>query len=118
MENPMENRFVNTHSTPELRRKARRALVACGLWLRIGFVGASAVAVGLLLLFDGEVAPLLALALAVGGGVLAAASWWRAATVLDVADGAAAVTDGASLPASARAAAGIAPSAARLRGTA
>jgi len=71
-----------------LRRKAGRALVESGLWLRIGFIGASGVAAGLIQLFDGEVKPLSALALAVGGGVLAAVSWWRARTVLENADGA------------------------------
>ena len=102
----MGNRFVNTHPTLELPKTAGRALVVCGLWLRIGFIGASAMAAGLIQLFNGEVTPLSALALAVGGGVLVVASWWRAATVLDVADGTAAVTDDASSPARAGAAAG------------
>ena len=84
----MEDGIVNAYPTPELRKKAGAALVACGLWLRIGFVGASAVAAGLIQLFDGKVKPFSALALAVGGGVLAAVSWWRARTVLEIADGA------------------------------
>jgi len=102
----MENRIVNTHSTPELRKKAGPAFLECGLWLRIGFIGASGLAAGLLQLFEGEVRPLSALALAVGGGVLAAASWWRARRVLDTADGAAAVTAGVPSPDSFGAAAG------------
>ena len=88
----MEDRIVNTHTTPELRKKAGRALVECGLWLCIGFIGASGLAAGLLQLFDGEVKPLSALALAGGGSVLAAVSWWRGRTVLDIVGGAAAMT--------------------------
>ena len=102
----MENQFVNTHSAHEMRNKGGRALVWCGLWLRVGFIGASALAAGLLQLFDGDVKPHLALALAVGGGVLAAVSWRRATAVLDVADSAAAGSDGASLPVSVHTAAG------------
>jgi len=63
----------------------RRALVACSLWLHIGLVGASAMAIGVLHLFDGDGSPLSALALAVSGGILAAASWRRSRTVLDAA---------------------------------
>lgn len=100
----MENRILNAHSMSELRQKAGRALGECGLWLRIGFIGASGLAAGLLQLFDGEVKPLSALALAVGGGVLAAGSWWRGRTVLDIVDGAAAVTAQISRKTSTRAA--------------
>jgi uncharacterized membrane protein len=63
----------------------KRALVACSLWLHIGFIGASAVAIGVLHLVDGD-APLSALALAVSGGILAAAGWRRSRTVLDAAE--------------------------------
>ena len=38
----------------KLQKNIERVLVACSLWLHIGFIGASAVAVGLLQLFDGE----------------------------------------------------------------
>jgi hypothetical protein len=92
----MEDRIVNTHPTPQLRKKAGRALIECVLWLRIGFIGACGLAAGLLQLFDGEVKPLSALALALSGGALAAISWWRGRTVLDIVDGAAAVTAGVS----------------------
>ena len=63
-----------------------RALVACSLWLRIGFIGASAFAAGLLQLFDGEARWPFALAVAFSGGVLAAASWRRGLAVLERAD--------------------------------
>ena len=102
----MGDQIINTQSIPELSKRARRALIECGLWLRIGFIGASTLAAGLLQLFSGEVKALSALALAVGGGVLAAGSWWRGRTVLDLADRASAVIAGAPSPASARAAAG------------
>ncbi len=103
----MENRNVNMNSsTPALRPKASRALIECGLWLRVTFIGASGVAAGLAQLLDGEGKLLPALALVVGGGAVAAASWWRGWTVLDTADQAAAVTAGGSSPASARAIAG------------
>lgn len=97
----MEDRIANMHCTPGLRKKSRRALVECGLWLRIGFIGACGLAAGLLQLFNGETKPLSALVLAVSGGVLAAISWRRGRTVLDIVDGTAAVTAGVSAPGSA-----------------
>ena len=60
-----------------------RALLACSLWLHAGFIGAVAVAAGVILLFGSEASPLSALALVLSGGVLAAASWRRARTVLE-----------------------------------
>jgi hypothetical protein len=71
---------------PKFQNNVDRALFACRLWLHIGFIGAAAMAAGLLLLFDGEGKWLSALALALLGGVLAAASWRRALTVLDHAE--------------------------------
>jgi hypothetical protein len=81
---------------PKLQTKTERALVACSLWLHIGFIGAAAMAVGLLQLFDGEATRLSALALAFSGGVLAAASWSRGRTVLEHAERASAVAINAS----------------------
>ena len=83
------HRYHNTGdkiSPAELQRDADRPLVACSLWLHVGFVGAAALAVGLLQLFDGETAWLSALALAFSGAVLAAASWLRARSVLEDAE--------------------------------
>ena len=82
----MEARIVNTQPIRELSRRARRALIESGLWLRIGFIGASGVAAGIIQLFGGEVKPISALALAVGGGVLATLSWRRAGAILESAD--------------------------------
>ena len=103
----MENRNVNMNSSkPALRPKVTRALIECGLWVRVMFIGASGVAAGLAQLLDGEGRPLSALALILGGGAVTAASWWRGRTVLDTADQAAAVTAGGSSPAGAGAIAG------------
>lgn len=71
---------------PESQNNTDRALLQCRLWLHIGFIGATAVAAGLLQLFDGEDKWLPALLLALFGGVLAAASWRRAVTVLEDAE--------------------------------
>jgi len=60
-----------------------RALVASSAWLRVGFIGATAAAAGLLQLLEGDFAWLSPLALAFCGGVLAAVSWSRARAVLD-----------------------------------
>jgi hypothetical protein len=46
--------------------------VASGLWLRAGFVGASALASGFVALFNGGATPAFVLATIVGGGALAA----------------------------------------------
>ena len=70
---------------PRRQNNTERALIACSLWLHIGFIGAAALAVGLLQLFDGE-AKWSSLALALSGGVLAAPSWRRARTVLEHAE--------------------------------
>jgi hypothetical protein len=68
---------------PEPDTKIQRALAACGLWLLVGFIGANALAVGLMLLFDREAGALAASALALFGGMLAAASWRRGLAVLE-----------------------------------
>lgn len=73
-----ESRHVDSES--------RRALIAAGLWMRAGFVGTSAVVIGLILLFNGEANPLLALAIALGGGAFAAFAWRRSWTILAQAD--------------------------------
>ena len=82
----MEARIVNTQPIRKLSKRARRALVESGVWLRIGFIGASGVAAGIIQLLGGEVKPISALALAVGGGVLATLCWRRAGALLESAD--------------------------------
>lgn len=67
----------NLHSMPELQNSTDRALVASSAWLDVGFVGAAALAVGLLQMFDPEPNWPWVLVMAFSGGVLAAASWRR-----------------------------------------
>ena len=69
--------------TPDRNRDDQRAVVASSVWLRVGFIGATAAAAGLLQLLDGDLAWLSPLALAFCGGMLAAVSWSRARVVLD-----------------------------------
>jgi len=77
---------------PQIQNTSERALVACSLWLHIGFIGAIVLVVGLLQLFGGETKWLSALALALSGGVLATASWHHARTVLEDAERSSAVS--------------------------
>lgn len=65
-------------------------LVACGVWLHSGFIGAVALAAGVVELCDGEPG-LWALGLAFFGGVLAIASWRHAWSILEHAKPASAV---------------------------
>ena len=88
---------------PQLQNNIERALIVCSLWLHIGFIGAAALAVGLLQLFDGEPERLSLLALVFSGGVLAAASWRRARTVLEHAERTSAVATGAPSESTSRA---------------
>lgn len=76
----MEHSIASAHPASG---ESARVLIECGLWLRIALIGACAVAAGLHQLFDAEARPLAALALAIGGGAVAAFSWWRARVVLD-----------------------------------
>lgn len=89
----MENQVATPHSLTAMTPKARRAFVAFGLWLRLGIVGAFGLVAGLLQLVDGEVKPLSALALTIGGGAMLAIGAWRGRTALDHVDDA---TSGAS----------------------
>ena len=92
-----------------MQTDSERALVKCGSWLHIGFIGITAVAVGLILLLDGEPKWLPALALVVSGGILAAVSWYRSRAVLDSAEQAPSVAKDAqrlALPARDRVASG------------
>jgi hypothetical protein len=70
----------------KVRNNVTSVLIACGIWLQIGFIGATVLAVGLLQLFDEETTWLSALTLAVSGAVLAAASWSRGQALLERAE--------------------------------
>jgi hypothetical protein len=82
----MSNRIVTTHEAPPLGAETRNALLACGLWMRAAFVGASATAVGVIQLFNGEWSALSALSTAAAGIALAGVSWSRAHAALSGAD--------------------------------
>ena len=60
-----------------------RRLIASGIWLRIAFIGISALAGGLIALIGGQAEPLQALAFIAGGAILAWAGWKRTRTLLD-----------------------------------
>ena len=83
---------TNAHSAPEDSKTERYALLACGLWLRIGTIGALGLAGVLHQLLKGEMQPLSALALAAGASLLMVMSWWRARVVLDFDDDAVVTT--------------------------
>lgn len=68
-----------------------RAVVACGIWLHVGYISAVATAAGLIQLFATEASWLSALLLVFSGGMLAAACWCRARAVLEHAERAPAV---------------------------
>ena len=61
-----------------------RALFTCSVFLHAGYIGAATVAAGLIQLSAGEGSVLSALALIFFGGLLAAASWRRARTVVEL----------------------------------
>lgn len=75
------NAYVNDLSV--IHGENRGAIFACGMWLRLGFVGASAALVGIVALFGGDGTPLSALALTAGGAALAAFGWRRAYAAVD-----------------------------------
>jgi hypothetical protein len=78
----MNNVLATIERPPKLDAPTRRAMLACGLWMRLGFIGASLVAVGVIQLFDGETSALSALSFVAGGAVLAALGWRRAHAAL------------------------------------
>jgi cyanate permease len=77
----------------EFRRNSQRPLALCGLWLVVGFSGASALAAGLLRWLDGEIQWRPALASAALGGMLATVGWQRSRSVLAKATRVSAVAD-------------------------
>ena len=95
----MENPNLSAQHPSAGHGENDRLLIACSFWLRVGFVGASILVAGLLLLFNGEAKPLLAMASAAGGGLLAAVAWKRGRVLLDRVDGADAAFPAAALAA-------------------
>ena len=79
----MKNPNSNSNA---LTRETRHTLFTCGLWIRIGFVGASGVLAGLLMLLDAESSAGRALLVFLGGAALTAMSLWRIRSVLGLLD--------------------------------
>jgi len=80
----MEDRIATRHDATQ--SGARGALLACGFWMRAAFVGASAVAVALVQLFEGEWSVPRVLLCAGAGVAVAYLSWRRAQAALDAMD--------------------------------
>ncbi len=72
--------------THDVHRRIAWPLIASGLWLRLGFVGASGSVAAMIAMFTGDTGPWAALPLAIAGAALAAYSWRRALAVLERAD--------------------------------
>ena len=73
---------MNRSSMPASQDGNQRPLVACSLWLLIGFIGATVLAAGILRLFETPASWLSALTLVVCGGIVAARSWRRGRAAL------------------------------------
>jgi hypothetical protein len=82
---PMNARNAYASDIAVVHGENSGALFACGMWLRAGFVGASAAVAGVVALFGGDGTPLSALALAVGGAALMVFGWRRAYAAVDAA---------------------------------
>jgi hypothetical protein len=64
-------------------RPRSNALSECGLWLRVGFGGASIAAIGIIEFLQREADLVPSLPFAAAGAALAVYSWRRARSVLD-----------------------------------
>lgn len=82
---------MKRNGTAQSGCKAQWPLAVCGLWLVVGFIGASTLAAGLRQWFDGELAWQAALAWVLFGATLATAGWRRSRSVLEQAKRARAV---------------------------
>jgi hypothetical protein len=84
---------------PTMPGDSTRALFMSGLWLQLGFVGASVLAIALTRLVDGGASASLALASALGAGVLTVLAWHRSRSVLDRIDASTAAGTAGTRPA-------------------
>jgi hypothetical protein len=91
-------RPLYTRYAPGLPGPEGRAIARSAMWSRIGFVGASLLAAGLVLNGDGAASAPTVLALVAGGGALATYAWRRAWLVLDGIDPASARNAEATAP--------------------
>jgi hypothetical protein len=74
--------ILRTRALLPIRTARRAALPAYGVWMRLGFVGMSFVAGGLVELQSGNASLFTALAYLLAGGALAALSWHGAVVAL------------------------------------
>ncbi len=82
----MQHDRKTRHYAPDPSGRVWHALSMSGLWLRASFIGASAFVSGFIVAARGESTALAALALVLGGAVIAVYSWRRARSVLERAD--------------------------------
>jgi len=80
------SRPLYTRYAPGLSSEAGRAITRSGTWSGVGFVGASTLAAGLLLLIQGGGTAGIALSLILAGGAIASFGWRSAWRVLDEID--------------------------------
>ena len=78
----MDYHYPSPRLGPDPFSAEGQALIRSNLWMRVGFVGASALAIGVITLFSGDWQPLAALATIAAGGALAALAWRRSWTIL------------------------------------
>jgi hypothetical protein len=79
------NRFhltIDPYEPPEYRK----AIVASGFWLRVGYIGVTAAVISTIVFFNGDASLAKALAGVLGGGAVAAFAWRRSWRALDRAD--------------------------------
>jgi hypothetical protein len=78
----MNDPILTLYTAPKPDAAMRRSLLICGLWMRAGFIGASATAVGVIQVFDRDWSLVSALSTAFAGILLAAFGWRRAHAAL------------------------------------
>ncbi len=77
------SRPLYTRYAPGLSSEAGRAITRSGMWSGVGFVGASTLAAGLVLLIQGGATAGIALSLILAGGAVASFGWRSAWKVLE-----------------------------------
>ena len=83
METAMTNHYRQLKLGNYPGDRATRALIASGVWLRVGFIGASALVGALVALIGGEARALPALAFMIAGAAVTVIGWRRARALLD-----------------------------------
>lgn len=76
------NQSLRRHAV-DLRSPSGRALLKGSMWMVVGYVGVSTLALGLARLFNSQGSPLSALAFVLAGGTLALYAWRSGYRVFD-----------------------------------